>query len=151
MGMRVVAVDIADDKLALARAFGAKITINALHDDPAAEVQRLTGGTHGALVTAVSRPAFAQAIGMLRRGGTCALVGLPPRNFSTPIFDVVLKGLTIRGSIVGTCNDLAESLDFAACGCVKAAIEVQPLEAINGIFARRKAGDVNGRAVLQVA
>jgi propanol-preferring alcohol dehydrogenase len=87
---------------------------------------------------------------MLRRGGTCALVGLPPGEFPTPIFDVVLKRLTIRGSIVGTRNDLAEALDFAARGCVKSAIEVQPLAAINDIFARLKAGDVNGRIVLQM-
>lgn len=150
MGMRVAAVDIADDKLKLARALGAEIVINALNEDPANEIQHLIGGTHGALVTAVSRPAFAQAIGMLRRGGTCALVGLPPGEFPTPIFDVVLKRLTIRGSIVGTRNDLAEALDFAARGCVKSAIEVQPLDAINDIFARLKAGDVNGRIVLQM-
>jgi propanol-preferring alcohol dehydrogenase len=151
MGMRVAAVDIADDKLMLAKALGAEIAINARQVDPVAELQSLIGGAHGALVTAVSRPAFAQAIRMLRRGGTCALVGLPPGDFPTPIFDVVLKRLTIRGSIVGTRNDLAEALDFAARGCVKAAIEIQPLEAINDIFARLKAGDVNGRVVLQVA
>jgi propanol-preferring alcohol dehydrogenase len=150
MGMRVAAVDVADDKLALARALGAEIAINAMTEDAVAEIQRLIGGAHGALVTAVSPPAFAQAIGMLRRGGTCALVGLPPGEFPTPIFDVVLKGLTIRGSIVGTRKDLEEALDFAARGCVKAAIEVQPLEAINDIFARLKAGDVRGRVVLQM-
>jgi propanol-preferring alcohol dehydrogenase len=150
MGMRVAAVDVADDKLALARALGAEIAINAMTEDAVAETQRLIGGAHGALVTAVSPPAFAQAIGMLRRGGTCALVGLPPGEFPTPIFDVVLKGLTIRGSIVGTRKDLEEALDFAARGCVKAAIEVQPLEAINDIFARLKAGDVRGRVVLQM-
>jgi propanol-preferring alcohol dehydrogenase len=151
MGMRVAVVDIADEKLTLAKTLGAEIAINAQKDDPVAELQRLIGGAHGALVTAVSRPAFAQAIGMLRRGGSCALVGLPPGDFPTPIFDVVLKGLTIRGSIVGTRNDLTEALDFAARGCVKAAIEVQPLEAINDIFARLKSGDVNGRVVLQIA
>jgi propanol-preferring alcohol dehydrogenase len=150
MGMRVAAVDIADEKLKLARALGAEIVINARNEDPANEIQRLIGGTHGALVTAVSRSAFAQAIGMLRRGGTCALVGLPSGDFPTPIFDVVLKRLTIRGSIVGTRNDLVEALDFAARGCVKSAIEVQPLTAINDIFARLKAGDVNGRIVLQM-
>ena len=88
---------------------------------------------------------------MLRRGGTCALVGLPPGDFPTPIFDVVLKRLTIRGSIVGTRKDLEEALDFAARGCVRAAIETQPLEAINDVFDRLKRGDVRGRVVLAVA
>ena len=57
---------------------------------------------------------------MARRRGTVALVGLPPGNFPTPIFDVVLKRVTIRGSIVGTRKDLAEAIAFAADGKVKA-------------------------------
>jgi alcohol dehydrogenase, propanol-preferring len=151
MGLRVAAVDVADDKLTLARALGAEIAINAATQEPVTEIQRLIGGAHGALVTAVSRSAFGQAVGMLRRGGTVALVGLPPGDFPTPIFDVILKRLTIRGSIVGTRKDLEEALDFAARGCVKAAIETQPLEAINDVFARLKRGEVQGRVVLEVA
>ena len=151
MGMRVIAVDIADDKLALACSLGAEMAINAAHEDPATAVQEAIGGAHGVLVTAVSRTAFGQALGMLRAGGTCALVGLPPGDFPTPIFDVVLKRLTIRGSIVGTRQDLAESLEFASYGKVKATIETQPLEAINDVFARLKSGDVQGRVVLQIA
>ena len=87
---------------------------------------------------------------MLRAGGTCSLVGLPPSDFPTAIFDVVLKRLTIRGSIVGTRKDLQEAWEFASFGNVKATIELEPLEAINDVFARLKSGDVNGRVVLQV-
>jgi propanol-preferring alcohol dehydrogenase len=151
MGLHVAAVDVADDKLALAKCLGAEVAINATCQDPAAEIQKLIGGAHGAVVTAVSPKAFGQAIDMLRAGGTCSLVGLPPGHFPTPIFDVVLKRLTIRGSIVGTRMDLQEALEFAAAGQVKATIELQPLEAINAVFARLKCGDVNGRVVLQVA
>lgn len=150
MGYRVIAVDIAADKLDLARALGAEITLNAKMVDPADEVQRLVCGAHGALVTAVSPIAFSQAIGTLRRGGTVSLVGLPPGSFETPIFDVVLKRLTIRGSIVGTRADLAEALDFAARGKVRATFETQPLEEINTVFERLAAGDINGRVVLQL-
>jgi propanol-preferring alcohol dehydrogenase len=151
MGLHVAAVDIADDKLELARTLGAEIVVNASQADPAAEIQSAIGGAHGVVVTAVSNKAFGQAIGMLRSGGTCSLVGLPPGVFPTPIFEVVLKRLTIRGSIVGTRKDLQEALEFASYGQVKAAIETQPLEAINDVFARLKSGDVNGRVVLQVA
>jgi len=151
MGLHVAAVDIADDKLALARELGAEIAVNARSSDPVSEIQKTIGGAHGVVVTAVSRPAFAQAIGMLRRGGTCSLVGLPPGEFPTPIFDVVLKRLTIRGSIVGTRKDLQEALEFASYGQVAAAIETQPLSAINEVFARLKRADVNGRIVLNVA
>ena len=79
------------------------------------------------LVTAVSLPAFKQALGTLRRGGTCVLNGLPPGEFPVSIFDLVLNGQTVRGSIVGTRKDLEEALQFAAEGKVKATIEEQPL------------------------
>ncbi|HEX6290076.1 MAG TPA: alcohol dehydrogenase AdhP [Herpetosiphonaceae bacterium] len=149
MGRRIAAVDIADDKLALARELGAEVVINAARADPVAEIQRQIGGAHGVLITAASSGAFRQAIGMLRRGGTCVLVGLPPGDFSTPIFDVVLRRLTIRGSIVGTRKDLQEALEFAAAGKIQATTEVEPLEAINSVFDRLRSGDVQGRVVLQ--
>jgi propanol-preferring alcohol dehydrogenase len=150
MGFHVAAVDVADDKLGLARKLGAEVTANAKTEDVVAKIQRETGGAHGVLVTAVSTGAFRQAIDMLRRGGTCSLVGLPPGDFPTPIFDVVLKGLTIRGSIVGTRNDIAESLAFAADGKVKAHYDVEPLEKINSIFERMKKGQIQGRIVMTV-
>ncbi len=150
MGMHVAAVDISEDKLALAKEVGAELTVNALND-PAAAIQKQIGGSHGVLVSAVSSKIFRQAIDMLRRGGTCVLVGLPPGDFPTPIFDVVLKGLTVRGSIVGTRKDLEESLQFAAEGKVKAEVELQPLEAINDVFKRLRNGQIHGRVVLNLA
>ena len=151
MGLRVAAVDIDDKKLDLARKLGAEVTVNARTTDPVAFLQKEIGGAHGALVTAVSPKAFGQAIGMVRRGGTVALNGLPPGDFPTPIFDVVLKGITIRGSIVGTRSDLQESLDFAAHGAVKATVSTAPLEKINEIFTRMRAGDIEGRVVMDFA
>ncbi len=149
MGLHVAALDIADDKLALARAAGADVAINASDKDAAAQVVKATGGgAHGVLVTAVSPPAFAQAINMVRRKGTVAMVGLPPGNFPTPIFDVVLKRITIRGSIVGTRRDLAEALAFAGEGKVHAEIKTAPLESINTILTDLKAGKIQGRMVL---
>ncbi len=96
MGLHVAAVDVADDKLALARQLGAEVTANARTQNAAAKIRKEIGGAHGVLVTAVSTTAFRQAISMLRRGGTCSLVGLPPGEFPLQIFDVVLNGLTIR-------------------------------------------------------
>ena len=148
MGLHVAAVDVGDEKLALARRLGAELTVNAATEKPAEAIQKQVGGAHGVLVTAVSPKIFRQSIDMLRRGGTCVLVGLPPGEFPTPIFDVVLKRLTVRGSIVGTRKDLEESLQFAAEGAVKATIETQPLEAINEVFKRLKKGEINGRVVL---
>jgi alcohol dehydrogenase, propanol-preferring len=150
MGLHVAAVDLGPEKMVLARKLGAEITIDAKTQDPAKEIQKQIGGAHGVLVTAVSLIAFKQAVGMLRRGGTCVLNGLPPGEFPVSIFDVVLNGNTIRGSIVGTRLDLEEALTFAAEGKVKATIETLPLECINDVFSRLKRGQVNGRVVLGI-
>ena len=109
MGMHVAAIDIHPEKLALAAKLGAEIALNARDVDPAQELQKRLGGVHGVLVTAVSPTAFEQAFGVLRSHGTMSLVGLPPGKFALPIFDTVLKRITVRGSIVGTRQDLEEA------------------------------------------
>ena len=151
MGLNVAAVDVDDAKLALARRLGATVTVNARTTDPAAYLKKEIGGAHGALVTAVSPKAFEQAIGMVRRGGTVSLNGLPPGQFPLDIFGMVLNGITVRGSIVGTRLDLQESLDFAAMGKVKATVASDRLENINDIFARMHKGQIEGRIVLDMA
>jgi propanol-preferring alcohol dehydrogenase len=151
MGLHVAAVDLGAEKLQLARSLGAELVVDAATDDPARTIQEKIGGAHGVLVTAVSPVAFKQAVGMLRRGGTCVLNGLPPGDFPVSIFDLVLNRYTLRGSIVGTRKDLEEALAFAAEGRVKATIERQPLESINEVFSRLKRGKVNGRIVLEIS
>jgi propanol-preferring alcohol dehydrogenase len=149
MGLRVCAVDIDDGKLAHAKRLGAELLVNAKTGDPGAAVKKATGGgAHGVLITAPSLGAFKQGVEMTRRRGTCVLVGLPPGDFPVPLFDVVASCITIRGSFVGTRQDMAESLAFAAEGKVKADIELQPLSAINQIFERLQHGDVASRVVL---
>ncbi len=149
MGLRVAAVDIADDKLALARKHGAEITVNARNDDPVESIQRQTGGVHGVLVTAVHPAAFGQAIGMTRRGGTIVFNGLPPGDFPAPIFDVVLKGLTIRGSIVGTRQDMEEAIDFYARGLIHPTVSTRSLGEINEVLDEMRAGRIDGRVVIK--
>jgi propanol-preferring alcohol dehydrogenase len=150
MGLLVAAVDIDDGKLAHAKQVGADLVFNAKTSDPVAQVKLETGGgAHGVLITAPSLPAFKQGIGMTRKRGTCALVGLPPGDFPVPLFDVVANCITIRGSFVGTREDMAEALDFAVRGKVKADIELQPLSEINNIFKRLGHGDVAARVVLE--
>jgi propanol-preferring alcohol dehydrogenase len=149
MGLHVVALDVTEEKLALARSLGAELAVNARAPDAVAQVVKQTGGgAHGVLVTAVSPPAFAQALHLVRRKGTISLCGLPPGEFATPIFDVVLKRITLRGSIVGTRKDLAEAIEFAVEGKVKAHIHQRPLDDINRVFAELKAGTVDGRIVV---
>lgn len=148
MGLRVVAIDVDDSKLDLARRLGAEMAVNARTADPVAEVQRATGGVHGVLVTAVHREAFGQAIGLARRGGTIVFVGLPPGDFPAPIFDIVLEGLTIRGSIVGSRQDMVEAIDFFTRGLVHPTVQTTRLDDINEVFDRMEHGQIDGRVVI---
>ncbi|MEP7192190.1 MAG: alcohol dehydrogenase AdhP [Actinomycetota bacterium] len=149
MGLRVAAVDIADDKLALAKKHGAELVVNALKEDPIEVVQRVTGGAHGVLVTAVHPSAFGQAIHMSRRGGTIVFNGLPAGDFPASIFEIVLKGLTVRGSIVGTRQDLAEALEFYARGQIHPTVATRELSEINTVFEEMKHGKIDGRVVIK--
>ena len=151
MGMHVAAIDIADDKLALAKRLGADITVNAKEVDPGKFLQKEIGGAHGALITAVSPIAFKQGIDVLRRKGTIALNGLPPGSFDLPIFETVLKRITVRGSIVGTRKDLQESIAFAVEGKVKANVTAAKLSDINSVLDKMKKGQIEGRMVLDIA
>jgi alcohol dehydrogenase, propanol-preferring len=149
MGMRVAAVDIADDKLALAKKHGAELLVNALKEDPVEKVQRETGGAHGVLVTAVHPSAFGQAIHMARRGATIVFNGLPAGDFPASIFEIVLKGLTVRGSIVGTRQDMREALDFYSRGEIHPTISTRGLGEINAVFDEMKRGKIDGRVVIR--
>jgi propanol-preferring alcohol dehydrogenase len=150
MGMHVAAVDVDDAKLALAKKLGADQVVNAAKQDPLVELQSAVGGAHGVLVTAVSRAAFAQTLGMLRKRGTMSMVGLPPGDFALPIFDVVLNAKTVRGSIVGTRKDLQEALAFAAEGKVRTVCSVDKLDNVNQVFGTMREGKIEGRVVLQL-
>jgi len=148
MGLNVIAVDIDPQKLLRAKDLGAEIILNAQEHNVAQQVQSLVGGAHGVVVTAVSLTAFRQAIDMTRRKGTCVLVGLPPGEFPVPLFDVVLKRLTIRGSLVGTRVDLAEALSISATSGIRSFIHTQPLATVNAALDQLRAGKVEGRIVL---
>ncbi|EOW6736880.1 zinc-binding dehydrogenase, partial [Cronobacter dublinensis] len=134
-----------------AKRLGAQVTANALEVDPGTYFHDTFGGAKGVLVTAVSPKAFAQATTMMRRGGTMVLNGLPPGKFDLSIFDMVLDGTTVRGSIVGTRKDLQEALDFAGHKKVAAEIAVEPLENINDIFDRMRNGKITGRIVVDMS
>lgn len=152
LGLKVCAVDIDDSKLEHAIRLGADAVVNAKQGDPVAAVVEITkGGAHGVLITAPSLPAFKQGVGMTRKFGTCVLVGLPPGEFPTPLFDVVANCITIRGSFVGNRKDMAEALAFAAEGKVRADIELQPLSVLNDVFKRLEHGEVPSRVVIEFA
>ena len=124
------------------------MVVNARTQDPIEVIQTATGGAHAILVTAVHPDAFGQAIHMSRRGGTIVFNGLPPGDFPASIFEVVLKGLTVRGSIVGTRQDMVEALDFYARGQIHPTVATRKLDEINEIFDEMTRGTIDGRIVI---
>jgi alcohol dehydrogenase, propanol-preferring len=150
-GGRVIAVDLQNDKLELARSLGAEFTVNAAEEDPVAAIQAL-GGADQVIATAVSPKAFEQGYGALRRGGTLVFVGLPADNYiKLPIFETVLQGITVVGSIVGTRLDLREVFELHAAGKTKVIFEERPLAEVNEAIADVEAGRVPARIVLRVS
>ncbi len=150
MGFQVVAVDIDDAKLNLAAKLGATMTLNARATDPVGYLQRQIGGAHGALVTAVSPSAFGQAVGMMRPGGTVVLNGLPPGDFPLSIYDMVMRAITLRGSIVGTRFDLGRALHLAAQEKITATVHTARLEDINDVLDHMQTSSLPGRTVLEL-
>lgn len=149
-GGRVIAVDLLDDKLKLARELGAEFTVNAAEEDPIEAIQKL-GGADQAIALAVSPRAFEQAYGSLRRRGTLVFVALPADNqVSLPIFETVLNGITIVGSIVGTRTDLREVFELHAAGKTSVIREVRPLDQVNESIADVEAGRVAARIVFEL-
>ena len=147
MGLNVIAVDIDDNKLNLAKHLGAALTVNARKADPVTFVKKEIGGAQGVLVTAVSPKAFEQALGMVGRGGTVTLNGCRPAISPCPSSIPCSAGITVRGSIVGTRLDLQEALNFASQG--KSRRPSRPAaENINSIFARMHQGDIQERIVI---
>jgi propanol-preferring alcohol dehydrogenase len=146
-GGRVIAVDLHDEKLALAKELGAEFTVNAAREDPVEAIQKL-GGADQAIALAVSPKSFEQAYASLRRGGTLVFVALPPDNtVELPIFETVLNGITVVGSIVGTRVDLREVFELHAAGMTKVITEVRQLDTVNESIEDVEAGRVPARIV----
>jgi alcohol dehydrogenase, propanol-preferring len=148
-GGRVIAVGLSDEKLELARELGAEFTVNAAKEDPVEAIQKL-GGADQAIALAVSPRSFEQAYKSLRRGGTLVFVALPADNeVKLPIFETVLNGITVVGSIVGTRTDLREVFELHAAGLTHVTREIRPLAEVNEAIADVEAGRVTARVVFE--
>ena len=149
-GATVVAVDVSDAKLAMAAELGATHLVNATTTDPVAVLQEL-GGADAAIVTAVFPKPFEQAFAGMRRGGRMVMVGLPADNAITlPIFETVLQGISVTGSIVGTRLDLAEVFELHAAGLTRSYAVTRRLDDVNDAMKAVEAGDIDARVVFDL-
>ncbi|HEL1614694.1 TPA: alcohol dehydrogenase AdhP [Streptococcus suis 8830] len=146
----VIAVDINNDKLELAKEVGADVTINGLEvEDVPGYIKEITGGgVHSTVVTAVSKVAFNQAIDSVRAGGYVVAVGLPSEYMDLSIVKTVLDGIKVVGSLVGTRKDLEEAFHFGAMGLVVPVVQKRPVEDAEAVFDEMAAGTIQGRMVL---
>lgn len=149
-GAHVIAIDINDDKLELAKKCGADYVLNAKNVDAPKWIQENVKGAHSAVVTAVSKLAFNNAIDSVRAGGKVVAVGLPSETMDVSIVKCVLDGIEIIGSLVGTRKDLEEAFQFGAEGLVVPVVETRPIEDAYEIFDRMEKGTITGRLVIDM-
>ncbi|QNK80241.1 alcohol dehydrogenase AdhP [Nakamurella sp. PAMC28650] len=147
----VIGVDIQDDKLAMATELGADHVVNARTTDPVAAIQAL-GGADVAVALAASPASFDQAFRSLRRGGRLVCVALPADDgaLNVPIFDMVIGGKSVIGSIVGNRNDLADVFALHAAGRTRVIIADRKLDEVNESIADVVSGKVAARVVFQL-
>ena len=148
-GAVVIAVDVEDEKLDLAIELGADHIVNARRCDPATAIHEL-GGADVAVALAAAPDSFDQAFRSLNRGGRLVCVALPAHGtMQIPIFDTVLGGISIIGSIVGTRQDLADVFALHAAGRTRVVAESRKLDEINTCFEEILAGRVPARLVIE--
>ena len=129
---------------------GADIVINGLEveDVPGLIREKTDGGAHSAVVTAVSKVAFNQAVDSVRAGGRVVAVSLPSETMELSIVKTVLDGIQVIGSLVGTRKDLEEAFQFGAEGLVVPVVQKRPVEDAVAIFDEMEKGQIQGRMVL---
>lgn len=150
MGMIVIGID-SGEKANLVNSLGADHFIDFTKQDVSTEVKHITGGgAHGVLAVAATPKSMSETIHYVRRRGTVTCVGLPSGNMELPIFNFVSNGTILRGTMVGTRQDLEEALDFVARGKVKSIVQVMKLEDLNKAYDLMRKGDILGRIVLKV-
>jgi propanol-preferring alcohol dehydrogenase len=148
-GLRVAAVDVSPEKLALAEQLGADLTINAANEDPSRVLRKQIGGVNGAVSFVAAATVIRQAFGGLRRGAALVLVGLAVEQFELPLVDTIIKSIRVQGSFLGRQQDLAEVFELARAGKIRIETESRTLDELPAAFEDLRAGRLTGRAVVR--
>ena len=148
-GAEVTAIDISEEKLALAKSLGAARTMNAATSKVVKEV-RGSGGVHVALVTSAAKSAYDMAFYCVRPTGTLLAVGLPAQDIAFPAILMAAGEIQIKASSVGTREDLREVLAMGAAGTVYCQVTTRPLAEVQDVLGQLSRGEVSGRVVLRL-
>ncbi len=146
-GAEVIALDVDESKLELARSLGVSMALNVT-DPQTVKTIRKAGGAHVAVVTSAAKAAYDSALKYLRPAGTLSVVGLPAEALTFSALALVGAETKVVGSSVGTREDLRAVLQLAAAGKLRCHTEEQPLDQINQVFERMRHGQISGRVVL---
>ena len=144
-GATVIAVDIATDKLELAKSLGAGQVVNAATED-VLKTLRGIGGVHAAIVTSSAKAAYTQAFYAVRAAGSLMVVGLPSEEISFPA--ILMREIKIRSVATGTRDDLRQTLNLAAAGKIRCMIETSGLDQVNEVLDQMRRGQIKGRVVI---
>jgi len=147
LAAELIAIDIAEDKLALGRSLGADQAFNAANEN-IPKLMRALGGAHFAIVASASKKAYDAALSSLRRGGTLVVVGVPAEDLTIPPIVMVGGEFRMVASAVGTREDLRAVLELAASGRLRCHVDARPLEQVNQVFDDMRAAAITGRIVL---
>jgi alcohol dehydrogenase, propanol-preferring len=147
LGAEIAAVDISEEKLALAKSLGAARAFNAASTDVAKEFRNM-GGVHAALVTSAAKSAYDMAFQCVRPSGSLLVVGLPAENICFPAILMAAREIRMHASAVGTRQDLSEVVAMAAAGKVHCQTATRPLAQANEVLNELRRGSVSGRIVL---
>ena len=147
MGAEVTAVDVSEEKLALAKSLGATSSLNVAKENVTKELRK-RGGVHVALVASAAKAAYDTAFACIRPTGTLLVVGLPAENICFPPILMASTEVRIRASAVGTRQDLLELLAMAAAGKVRCQTATRPLAQVNEVLEQLRQGQISGRMVL---
>ncbi|MGB8593591.1 MAG: zinc-dependent alcohol dehydrogenase [Candidatus Acidiferrales bacterium] len=148
LGAEIIAIDVAEEKLALAKSLGAAHTMDAASPDTIKRLRAL-GGVHTAIVTSAAKSAYDMAFYSLRPTGTLLVVGLPAENICFPPILMASGEVRIRASAVGTRQDVREVLSMAAAGKLRCQTAKRPLHEVNAVFDELRRGKISGRVVLE--
>ncbi|KAL9099434.1 MAG: hypothetical protein Q9187_009500 [Circinaria calcarea] len=173
MGLRVIAIDAGDEKKEMTTKLGAEAFIDfSKSSDVVKDVQAATGdglGPHAVLLVAVNEKPFQQATQVstrlltgpltadilekyVRPHGTVVAIGLPANAFlKAPVFETVLRCVTIKGSYVGNRKDTTEAIDFFRRGLIKAPIKIVGMSQLQKVYNLMHEGKIAGRYVVDTS